>query len=396
MQKSRSLLLVLALCSLLFACRKPFYDYQSVNHQLKITYPNTYKEKNVREAKVLLKNTVTGAAAEFTSDADGNVNWNNIVPGVYTVSVSRTLSLDEAEQLTGNRTEIFLNGSISPLKITPETTSTSLQLKGSAAGGFVFKEYYYTGSPNAYFYDLFMEIYNNSTDTLYADSICMGNTKTNGLGGTVQGFRDSTEAVYLAHTWMVPGNGKTYPIAPGKSFIIAMDGINHKTEPLGNPNSPVNLGAGIADFETYYPYTNRDADAADVPNLIHVYASTTAGFDWLPGVFGHGIIIFKHPDPVNLPTYTEPNTSATTRYMRIPIANILDGIDCVANTTVTPDKKRLPVAVDAGMGTVGATYNSKSLRRKIKTQIDGRRILVDTNNSTTDFEINNTPTPKSW
>lgn len=381
---------------LLLSCRKTFYENESVSYTLKIVYPETYSTRNVQGARVSLKNTITGNIADYISDANGDVNLSSVLPGVYTVSVSRTLSPAEAEILTGTGAEVFLNGTISPLRITAETNSATVQLRGGTVGGFVFKEYYYTGSPSAYFYDLFMEIYNNSTDTLYADSICMGNTKVNASAGTVHNFIDSTHGVYLQHVWMVPGSGKDYPIAPGKSFVIAMDGINHKTDPLGNPNSPVNLGPGIADFETYYPYTNRDADAADVPNLIHVYASTTAGFDWLPGVFGHGIIIFKHPDPAGLPTFTEPRTSSTTRYIRIPVANVLDGIDCVANTTITPDKKRLPVAVDAGMTTVGASYNKKSVRRKIKTVIDGRKILVDTNNSTTDFEINDTPSPKSW
>ncbi|RXK83691.1 DUF4876 domain-containing protein [Filimonas effusa] len=394
--KIKYLAFLLSVSCLLFACRKSFYEYDTVNWGLKIVYPDTYSKKDVEGAKVTLKNTITGASSEFISDAGGSVSWRNITPGVYTVTVSRTLSLDEAESLTGNRGEVFLNGSISPLTVKGGDSTVTLQLKGSTVGGFVIKEYYYAGVPSAYFYDLFMEIYNNSTDTLYADSICMGNTKVNSTAGSVYGFLDSSNYVYLQHIWMVPGAGKDVPIAPGKSFIIAMDGINHKDDPLGNPNSPVNLGAGIADFETYFPYTNRDADAADVPNLIHVYAGTTAGFDWLPGVLGHGLVVFKHPDPQHLPTFTEPGTSATARFIRVPVASILDGVDCVANTAVTPDKKRLPATVDAGMTTVGGTYNGKSVRRKIKTEIDGRKILVDTNNSTADFEINSKPTPKGW
>jgi hypothetical protein len=158
----------------------------------------------------------------------------------------------------------------------------------------------------------------------------------------------------------------------------------------------VNLGAGIADFETYFSYSANDADAADVPNMIHVYAGSTAGFDWLLGVNGTGMVVFKHPDPANLPTFTEPGTSATSRYIQIPLLNVLDGIDCVANASITPDKKRLPVTIDAGMTYVGATYNGKSVRRKIKTTIEGRKILMDTNNSSVDFEINDHPNPKGW
>lgn len=394
--KIKYLAFLLSLSCLLFACRKSFYEYETTALGLHIVYPETYSARNVTDAKVTLRNTVTGATTEFRSDANGTVSWDNIIPGIYTVTASRTLSLDEAEALTGNRGEVFLNGTISPLTVTGNESTVTLQMKGSTIGGFVLKEYYYTGVPSSYFYDLFMEIYNNSTDTLYADSLCMGNTRTNSTAGSVWGFLDSSNYVYLQHIWMVPGTGHDVPVAPGKSIIISMDGINHKDDPLGNPNSPVNLGAGISDFETYFPYTNRDADAADVPNMIHIYAGTTAGFDWLPGVFGHGLVIFKHPNPAQLPTFTEPGTSSTARFIRVPVANVLDGVDCVANAAVQPDKKRLPATVDAGTTTVGATYNGKSVRRKIKTEIEGRKVLVDTNNSTEDFEINNKPTPKTW
>jgi hypothetical protein len=48
------------------------------------------------------------------------------------------------------------------------------------------------------------------------------------------------------------------------------------------------------------------------------------------------------------------------------------------------------------MNTVGGTYSGTSLRRKVKQEIGGRKVLMDTNNSTNDFEENKTPTPKSW
>jgi len=48
--------------------------------------------------------------------------------------------------------------------------------------------------------------------------------------------------------------------------------------------------------------------------------------------------------------------------------------------------------LDAGATTVGGTYLSKSVARKIKTTLtDGRIIYYDTNNSSTDFEVMDTP-----
>jgi len=379
----------------LLSCRKEYDKFETVSYQINIVYPDNYSSSKVEGAKIELKNTITGAKYTYVSDVNGNVTCEDILPGIYSITASKSLSEGESEVLTGNRSEGYLNANVTSIKIT-ELGLTTLKLKGGTIGGFVIKEYYYSGVPSAYFYDSYIEVYNNSTDTLYADSLCVGNTKANSTSGSIFGFLDTSDDVYLQHVFMVPGSGKNHPVAPGESFIIAVDGINHKSDPLGNPNSPVNLGAGIADYETYYSYSDRDADAADVPNMIHLYAASTAGFDWLLGVSGTGLIIFKHHDPANLPTFTEPGVSSTTRYIQIPAASILDGVDCVANSTVTLDKKRLPQAIDSGTTSVGATYNGKSVRRKIKTEIEGRKILMDTNNSTEDFEINNNPNPKGW
>ena len=40
----------------------------------------------------------------------------------------------------------------------------------------VFKEIYYTGVKDFYFRDQFYEIYNNSTEVVYADSLCIAET----------------------------------------------------------------------------------------------------------------------------------------------------------------------------------------------------------------------------
>ena len=393
--KTNNLYCLLLICLSFLSCRKEYQDFETVSYQINIQYPDNYSSSQVEGATIELKNMVTGASYSYVSDASGNVICEDILPGVYTMTASRTLSEDESEELTGTRAEAYLNANATSIKIT-ESGQTTLKLKGGTIGGFVIKEFYYAGVPSAYFYDSYIEVYNNSTDTLYADSISVGNTKTNSPTGSVYGFLSTSDDVYLQHVFMVPGSGNDYPVAPGESFIIAVDGINHRSDPLGNPNSPVNLGAGIADFETYYSYSSRDADAADVPNMLHLYAASTAGFDWLLGVMGTGIVIFKHSDPASLPTAVEPGVSSTTRYIQIPATSIIDGVDCVANNTVTLDKKRLPQAIDAGTTSVGATYNGKSVRRKIKTEIEGRKILMDTNNSSQDFEINDNPNPKGW
>ncbi|GGH18388.1 DUF4876 domain-containing protein [Sphingobacterium alkalisoli] len=386
---------VLLICSisLLASCRKDFTEIESVAVVFQLRFPDNFSEGSIpHDIGIQIRNNITGELKTVSSDQEGKIALD-LIPGTYSFTASHTYTAEESDNLIGHAEESFVNASLTPIVIT-EATQIEVKLNGSRAGGLVIREFYYSGVPTSYFYDCFVEIYNNSNETIYMDSLYMGNTKS--ASSAAYGFINEVDSVYLAQVWMIPGSGQERSLAPGQSLIIAMDGINHKTDPNGNPNSPVNLGPGIADFETYWPYTNRDTDAPDVPNLIHAYASTTAGFDWLPGVGGTGLVLFKLNGFDDLPVSKEPGTSSTTQYKAVPTSAVIDALDAVSNSNITADKKRLPVTVDAGMTTVGASYSGKSVRRKIKNVINGQTIFQDTNNSSADFEINDTPSPRKW
>ena len=378
----------------LTGCRKEFEEISTIDVVFQLEFPDNFvpgsKPANVG---VTIKNNITGQVSNANSDANGQVNVS-LLPGTYSVIASKSYAPEEALPITGYDQESFVNANVTPVVIT-EAKTVSVKLSGSKAGGLVIREFYYSGVPSSYFYDLFIEIYNNSNQPIRVDSMYMGNTKT--AAASAYGFIGATQdSVFLSQVWLVPHEGETRFLQPGESLVLAMDGINHKSDPNGNANSPVNLGPGIADFETFWPYTNRDADEPDVPNLIHAYASATTGFDWLPGVNGCGLVIFNIDNFDDLPVRREPGVSAATLYKAVPVSAIIDGIETVGSSAITAASKRLPISVDAGMTTVGATYSGKSVRRKVKSVVNGRTIFVDTNNSSADFEVNNTPSPRKW
>lgn len=129
--------------------------------------------------------------------------------------------------------------------------------------------------------------------------------------------------------------------------------------------------------------------------MVQVYVAVPTMFDWLTTVFGPSIAIFKHPDPAGLPLFTEPGSTSTRSYPQLPVANVIDAVDAISNENASAFK-RLPAALDAGFTFCSGTYVKESVRRKVKTTLNGRRVLQDTNNSTLDFEVLKTPTPKSW
>ena len=123
-------------------------------------------------------------------------------------------------------------------------------------------------------------------------------------------------------------------------------------------------------------------------------------YDWLHSVFGQSVILFRLPTGLDWQSFvanpdnfmTRPGSTSTTLYMMIDKDWVIDGVEC---NRPEEDKryKRLPTSVDAGMTWSYATYNSKSVRRKVAQILDGKVIYKDTNNSTNDFINDQDPTP---
>lgn len=395
---------ITALLSVLLigGCRKEFSSMALVSHQVKVIYPELYAKKYADNAQVKLTNTVTNQSFIALTNADGLATFEGLLQGNYQVNVVRNITAAEALVLIGYEDEVFLNGSTLNHKISGEEMPYEIALKGSKLGGLIFKEIFYSGSRSpsggTYFSDQYYEIYNNSNEVIYADSLCIGDTggaPGNSTTAKPFGFQSDPDHVYLQNVWMVPGTGKSHPIEPGESIIIAQDGINHKTDPLGNANSPVNLGEGIADYESYVERAdNKDVDAPAVPNLYPIYLGSV-GFDWLVSVFGTGMVIFKHPEPDQLPFNLEPGSTGNKRYVQVPITYVLDAVDISANANAS-NYKKVPIALDGGFTYNGGSYTGTVVRRKVKTVVNGRRVLLDTNNSTQDFETSVVAKPKSW
>jgi hypothetical protein len=392
---------VLAMMAIFTACKKSDTTATpTVSYEVKVSYPSSYAQTAATGTSVTLTNSVSGSTSKVTTDSTGTALFTGLLPGTYQVSAARTLTEAEALILTGISAEVFLNASVLNQSILQEGV-LELTLSGSGVGGLVFKQVSYacskTPSGTNYLIDQFYEIYNNSTDTVYADSLCLGDVQGNpGISSSskASGFQSDVNNVYLRNLFMVPGTGKEHPIAPGKSIIIAQTGINHKTDASGNSNS-VDLGAGIADFEVYLVSSTKDIDNPDVPNMISIDESLAAYY-WLTYVYGPSMVIFKHPTPAALPKELEPGTTSTSTYIQVPVSYILDGVDFMASATAV-GYKRLPASVDAGFQYGSGTYNGQAMMRKTKSTLsNGRIVLQDTNNSTEDFEVLSAPLPKGW
>lgn len=435
--KYRFLQLFVVIAMLLQACKKESDFAQPVNltYQLEVDPNIVAFAVPFEKANVVLTNKMNNENYNAKVSTEGQVSFNGIVPGTYSINVSLVVTAEEYTALTGIWTEedFHLNYSADNLTYYNTTTSSVQLITSQPLEDFVIKQIYFPGShttKGANFRDQFYEIYNNSTKVLYADSLCFaivyGKTNDNtgeyllpnlqfdwskSLNMSTLG-NANTNYVYAKAIFMIPSNGRgdAYPVQPGQSIVVAGTAIDHtkpytltsdKVQEIGDATLTIDLSK--ADFEVYMaPYLKKlkpnntpfasDIDNPGVKDVEVIFA--TGMNDLLMNPQGkESYVIFKadgNIDPNNFPKYAAPTTrtvtDATVLYPQIPTKYILDAVE--ASSIIEKDKtpRRLSLQLDAGKASVtGGPYSSQSIVRKTKKTVNGKRVLEDTNNSSHDF-----------
>ncbi|MFA5641632.1 MAG: DUF4876 domain-containing protein [Bacteroidales bacterium] len=317
-----------------------------------------------------------------TMDPGGDVIMKDIIPGVYTITVS-------SEKNSGGFTYNY-TGNLVNTDIVTNNKQLNIDVGASKSGALLFKEVYYCGSRtpknSVYFRDQFYEIYNNSevVQNVRGLALAMLNPMTATANMPVWEEPDADEHVHALAIWQVPED-KDYLLNPGESIIIAQMADDHRKDHL-NPNAPVNLLS--AEFETHIKTTSLIQDNPAINMDMRFLQSVPP--QWLTPVFGGAFVIYFPSEPIDANNYVTPVGSSRRSY-RIPINEVVDALENVGNENQA-QLKRVPAVLDAGVATVGGTYVAKSVARKVReTREDGRVILYDTNNSTEDFEVMDPP-----
>ncbi|MCD6337727.1 MAG: DUF4876 domain-containing protein [Candidatus Marinimicrobia bacterium] len=320
----------------------------------------------VSGANVVMQSITYGEVFEAERNSMGVASFSNLLPDQYNILASgNRVSLTEIVIINGQLqdTSLFIeNNGVLDLRIIAQTSRTSALL---------ISEIYYTGAiPNPvpqYFHDQFTEIYNNSSQTLYLDSLLIADVE--------YGFAEDS-VIHAVHAYMFPGDGDDYPIESGQMIVIAQDAIDHSPYPINS----VNLLN--ADFE-YYVADKGDVDNISVTNMIQLHHKY--GVDFLYSVFNNAILLMKVQDPFKL-GYDEFNR------ILLPKDDVIDGVEYRDNVAEM-NMKRVDGSIDGGLTGGIPSYSSQSVERYIDHYEDGRMILKDNNNSSLDFHVNKPPTP---
>ena len=355
-----------------------------------VTKPESYT--------VTFTNISTSVTVTATTE-NGTAVANGLVPGIYKVTAT-------ASTVSGGFT-YTISASENSASIVEEGTQITLKVAASKESALVFKEIYYsgcsftdtTGTSADYFRDQYYEIYNNSDQTVYADSLCIAETRYAYYDFSYMltwDIANPEKYVFCSIIWQIPGTGKDYPVKPGESIVIAQWATNHKARKLTNDGSPVDLSG--AEFEAITKSSTlwNGIVITDGPAVNMVKTVNSDGYDmpqWLTPVSGGAYVIFK-PSSVlkNSDFITASNATWSNTGREIPLTDILDGVQAVGDAT-RATTLGLPSSVDAGyIFLPNGTYTGQSISRKVaSTSTDGRVILQDTNNTTNDFEIQDTP-----
>lgn len=342
-----------------------------------------------------------------TTDANGLATFTNLIPDVYDISCSWELSEADYHQLTGSTQAVSgctVAGSLSSRLIKEEQTiplSTQLSINQDIIIGKI----YYAGSKdnNNKPYDAgkYIELYNQSNKAIDVSGYYIGLVEAESpqaytLKNLDSVYQDSV--VLLKQIFRIPVNAD-FKVKAGETVLI----VNSATDHTANDTLESDLSG--ADFEAK-DVSGKLQNNPAIPalELIYTMYSSVSTMN-LTGSGPCGVVIFRTDEDITILPTTYPYGENKNTYPRewkvLPKRMILDAVEVLSNraTGVDVKTKRLYDDLDAGYININAISGRSGevvYRKTSKHTNDGRIILMDTNNSSNDFQVSLTIKPRKY
>lgn len=293
-----------------------------------------------------------------------------------------------------------------------ETVSIKQSWRNIEAGELVIDEIFFSGfmipesnNPDSVDGDQYIKLTNTTDETLYADGVIIALSETNSQvssTGAYWAYPDLPDGVGISTVYVIPGSGTDVPVEAGKSIVIALNAQNFAVENgAGCDLSKANFEFYDADSE-YYP----DTDNPDVPNLDNWFKSSWSitslhnrGYEsyaiaLAPSGTTADKFMAEHPwEGVRVMDFNGNHFEKDIEgaYV-IPNSWVLDAVNCAVIENL--GTLAFNATVDAGYTNVSTIDRDPERYGKsvIRKRVNGK--IVDTNNSTDDFEISVPPTLK--
>jgi hypothetical protein len=274
---------------------------------------------------------------------------------------------------------------------------------GSSSGNLVISKVFYAGSirlngatPKNYLCHLYIELYNNSADTLNAQGLYIALTNSDATANAWTAAdmdAQHKDSAVVKQIFQISPNAE-YRLDPGKSIVLTNCAINHSEIAEGN------VDLSDADFETKSTNKAYDFHGENVDTLKVISTFGTTDFINFMNPGPTGIILLASDTKLeNCPKTFAKGKETGNQYTIVPLFKTIDCVDIVKQKTPSADDKRIATSYDAGFTCTDSigTFNGRAVVRKTAfVTSDGRMVLFDTNNSSVDFTSTSDLSPRSY
>jgi len=382
-------------------------DYGDATHEVtarvKLTMPAEFNATDNEGHEIRLMQG--GKTLTAVTDAQGIATFTGIIPDVYDVSCSWELTAEEYQQMTGDNQVVSgctVSGSLNSYLIKEEEDVIILATNLSINRDIIIGKIYYAGSKDlnnrTYMAGKYLELYNQSDNEVDVSGLYIGlveaeSTQAYNLENLHEVYEDSV--VLLKQIFRIPADAN-HLVAPGGTVLIVNSAIDH------TPNNDMESSLLDADFEAKDAsgkmQNNPTTPALD---LIYTMYPSVSNLNMVQSGPCSIVIFRTDEDMTALPkTYPYGKTSGS-QWALLPKRYIIDGVEVLRNknTGIEVSSKRLYDDIDAGYTNINAVsgWTGEIVYRKTsKTATDGHLILIDTNNSSNDFQVSTTIKPREY
>lgn len=384
-------------------------DYSDVSSEMSITVqlqmPAEFTKGNDFKGHKVIVST-SSVTLTATTDDKGVAVFTGIAPDVYDISTSWEITSTQYMDLTGEQavtSGCVVSGTLNSQIVSGEKAAepillpTTLVIKRDIVIGKIASSGSKDANNISYLYGKYLELYNQSADSVDVSGLYIGlldsdNPQPFTLNNLHESFDDSV--VIVKQIFQVPTK-KPFKLAPGGTLLLVNSAIDH------SKNSELEHDLTNADFESKGGAKHQNnPDVDSLRTVFSIYAKNTILNLVQSGP--SGVILFRTNEEIDSWQRTYPYGKTSGNYfICVPRRLILDGVDFLKNkpTGVDVNSKRLYADIDAGYTYVDDNkgYSGEVVyRRTASVTSEGRKILMDTNNSSNDFKVSVTIAPREY
>lgn len=333
----------------------------------------------------------TGYYYSALTDADGTATFTNVIPDIYNVSASWSITSDQYMDATGETVQhgtYVLSGALANQVLIDDATRLTLSTNCARKQSVLISKVYYAGCKDNnnknYLAGRFVELYNNSDEAVDVAGMYLCLMESGSTPAYI--ISTQTDYIYIKQVFQFPDEGH-HILQPGEHILVTNSAVDH-TE-----NAAADYDESNADFECKSNVNNAPANNPATPamKLIWTAFATIPNMNLVQGGPCGIALIETEEDPAQWePVYADGKSSGIQQ-LKAPAKYVVDGVDILkyrSDGTVDVSTKRFYDYIDAGYTNINAVngYNGEVVYRVVESWTeDGRALLKDTNYSLDDW-----------